>query len=178
MGENLGSRKQGGHTNLREGTIVLQTQQIRLMSWHLQPYVCVIINLCVRHRIAQTCVSVMGFAYNYCCGVKADLSHITKSNDLTVIYKPTDESGEPTQVRGNSIWSLKRDPSERLTREGPSNCPKWSSNPRTFWSLSRRLLGVEQAATTFFYPFHAIFERGIISEHILNNINRIALLRF
>ena len=51
------------------------------------------------------------------------------------------------------------------------------SSPPTRWSLSRRLLGVERVTTNIFYPFHAILERGSISEHILNNINKVVLLR-
>jgi len=56
----------------------------------------------------------------------------------------------------------------------PSNRSKWSSDSNTFWSLSRRLLGVERGACAFFQPFHAIYGRGIISECIPVDVDEIS----
>ena len=56
----------------------------------------------------------------------------------------------------------------------PSNRSKWSSESNTFWSLSRRLLGVERGACAFFQPFHAIYGRGIISERIPVDVDEIS----
>ena len=57
---------------------------------------------------------------------------------------------------------------------GPSNRQKWSSDSDTFWSLSRRLLGVERGACAFFQPFHAIYGRGIISKRIPVDVDEIS----
>ena len=83
--------------------------------------------------------------------------------------------------------SLKRDPSERLAREGPLQGhplldpqidPKWCSNYHTFRSLSRRLLGVERGACTFVQPFYAILGRGIIYECIPIDLDEISFASF
>ena len=79
---------------------------------------------------------------------------------LKTVYRASDKG-----------WTLTKGP---LT--GPSNRPKWSSDSDTFWSLSRRLLRVERRACTFFQPFHAIYERGSISKHILIDTNKILLI--
>ena len=54
---------------------------------------------------------------------------------------------------------------------GLSNRLRWSSNADTLWSVSRVLLGAERTTTTFFQPFHAIYERGTVSEHTLTVFN-------
>ena len=47
---------------------------------------------------------------------------------------------------------------------------------RTGWPVSRRLLGVERSACTFFQPFYAIFGRGIIFERIPGDIDKVSFV--